>query len=309
MIEKLVSIAKNEIGYLEKKTNSQLDNKTANAGRGNYTKYARDLDNIPGFYNGKKNGYAWCDVFVDWCFVQAFGVDKAKELLLQPNQSLGAGCTYSANYYKKAGQFHSSPKVGDQIFFYNSSNSICHTGLVVKVDSTYVYTVEGNTSSDPGVVDNGGSVNDKKYKLNYSRIAGYGRPKYGEEYKEPDKKEDTTSKSDVIAVDGVWGPATTKKAQRVFGTTVDGIVSNQYSMYKSKNPGLSSATFEWESKPGKSGSSLIKAIQKQVGIKQDGYIGPNTIKAMQKWLGTTQDGYVSRPSLMVKAFQKWLNSR
>ena len=120
MIEKLLNIAKNEIGYLEKKTNSQLDDKTANAGKGNYTKYARDLDNIPGFYNGKKNGYAWCDVFVDWCFVQAYGVDKAKELLLQPNQSLGAGCTYSARYYKNAGQFHSTPKVGDQIFFYNS---------------------------------------------------------------------------------------------------------------------------------------------------------------------------------------------
>lgn len=183
MIEKLINIAKNEIGYLEKKSNSQLDSKTANAGKGNYTKYARDLDNISGFYNGKKNGYAWCDVFVDWCFVQAFGVDKAKELLLQPNKSLGAGCTYSANYYKNAKQFHTSPKAGDQIFFKNSSGSIIHTGLVYKVDSTYVYTIEGNTSSDAGVVENGGSVNDKKYKLNYNRIAGYGRPKYDEKEK------------------------------------------------------------------------------------------------------------------------------
>lgn len=119
---------------------------------------------------------------------------------------------------------------------------------------------------------------------------------------------DPEPKSDAITVDGVWGPATTKKAQRVFGTAVDGKVSNQYSTYKSKNPGLSSSTFEWEDKPGKSGSSLIKAIQKKLGLKQDGYIGPNTIKAMQKWLGTTQDGYVSKPSSMVKAFQKWLNN-
>ena len=193
MIEKLINIAKNEIGYLEKKSNKDLDSKTANVGNGNYTKYGRDLDNIPNFYNGKKNGYAWCDVFVDWCFVQAFGVDKAKELLLQPNKSLGAGCTYSANYYKNKGQFHTSPKVGDQIFFKNSSGSIIHTGLVYKVDSTYVYTIEGNTSSDEGVVENGGSVNDKKYKLNYSRIGGYGRPKYDEEYiptPQPTKKPD-----------------------------------------------------------------------------------------------------------------------
>ena len=53
-----------------------------------------------------------------------------------------------------------------------------HTGLVVAVDSTYVYTMEGNTSADSGVVWNGGSVNDKKYRLNYERIAGYGRPNY-----------------------------------------------------------------------------------------------------------------------------------
>ena len=33
-----------EIGYKEKRTNAQLDDKTANAGGGNYTKYARDFD-------------------------------------------------------------------------------------------------------------------------------------------------------------------------------------------------------------------------------------------------------------------------
>ena len=36
--EKVVSLAAGEIGYLEKKNNSQLDEKTANAGSGNYTK-------------------------------------------------------------------------------------------------------------------------------------------------------------------------------------------------------------------------------------------------------------------------------
>ena len=54
MIEKLINIANAEIGYLEKKSNKDLDNKTANAGSGNYTKYARDLDNIPNFYNNCK---------------------------------------------------------------------------------------------------------------------------------------------------------------------------------------------------------------------------------------------------------------
>lgn len=91
----VIAIAKEEIGYLEKKSGSGLDDKTANAGSGNYTKYARDLDAIEGFYNGKKQGYAWCDVFVDWCFVQAFGAEKAKALLCQPDKSCGAGVDWS----------------------------------------------------------------------------------------------------------------------------------------------------------------------------------------------------------------------
>lgn len=116
-------------------------------------------------------------------------------------------------------------------------------------------------------------------------------------------------KENQIEVDGIWGKATTRKAQEVFKTTIDGVISNQYKIYQDENPGLSSSTFEWESKPGSSGSKLIKAIQKKVGVKEDGFIGTNTIKAMQKWLGTTQDGHVSRPSQMVKAFQKWLNEQ
>jgi uncharacterized protein YgiM (DUF1202 family) len=182
-INKLIEIAKAEEGYLEKKSNKNLDSKTANAGNNNYTKYARDLDKIPGFYNGKKNGYPWCDVFVDWCFVQAFGVDRAKELLLQPNQSLGAGCTFSKKYYKNNKQYHTSPKVGDQIFFKDSKGSIVHTGIVIGVDSKNVTTIEGNTSSEKGVVANGGCVRIKKYAIGYKNIDGYGRPKFKAEPK------------------------------------------------------------------------------------------------------------------------------
>ncbi|MFR7592961.1 MAG: hypothetical protein ACLUVC_16145 [Longibaculum sp.] len=119
----------------------------------------------------------------------------------------------------------------------------------------------------------------------------------------------TPAPSNKISVDGIWGKDTTKLAQKVFKTTIDGIVSNQYYSYKTKNQGLLSSTFEWKNKPGKNGSSLIKAIQKQVGVKADGFIGDSTIGAMQKWLGTVQDGKVSKPSTMVKAFQKWLNSQ
>ena len=178
-VDKVLKTAKAEVGYLEKASNSNLDSKTGNAGRGNYTKYARDLDKVSGFYNGRKNGHAWCDVFVDWCFWQTFGTVDAKKLLCQPSKSLGAGCKYSMQYYEKKGQLYYDPKPGDQIFFADSDgDGIAHTGLVYKVDSSYVYTYEGNTSSASGVVANGGCVAEKKYKLSYARIAGYGRPNY-----------------------------------------------------------------------------------------------------------------------------------
>ena len=39
-VERLLNTARAEIGYIEKATNSQLDDKTANPVNNNYTKYA-----------------------------------------------------------------------------------------------------------------------------------------------------------------------------------------------------------------------------------------------------------------------------
>lgn len=174
-VERVINRAKAEVGYLEKKTNSQLDSKTANAGYGNFTKYMRDLDAL-GIYDGKKNGYAWCDGFVDWTFISEFGVDIALKMLHQPKGGYGASCTSSYRYYQEAGAAYSSPEIGDQIFFKATDWGMAHTGIVINVDNNYVYTIEGNTSSAAGVVDNGGCVAIKSYPINYSRIGGYGRP-------------------------------------------------------------------------------------------------------------------------------------
>lgn len=182
---KLIEIATAEVGYLEKASNSNLDSKTGNAGSRNYTKYARDLAKISGFYNGNKNGYAWCDVFVDWCFVQAFGVAEAKKLL--NHGQYGAGCVYSSQYFRNINRFYQAPKVGDVIFF-GSKGEEYHTGIVYKVDSDYVYTIEGNTSGASGVIANGGGVCKKSYKINYYKITGYGRPNYDKEPVAEEKK-------------------------------------------------------------------------------------------------------------------------
>ena len=172
----VLAIAAAEIGYHEKKSNSQLGNPTANAGSANYTKYARDFDEkYPKWYNGKKNGFAWCDMFVDWCMLTAFGYADALRLLCQPERSAGAGCTYSLMYYEKQGRYHAKdPKPGDQIFFStaHSKSNVSHTGLVEKVDGSKVYTIEGNTSDQ---------VARRSYYLSNSYIVGYGRPAYDAE--------------------------------------------------------------------------------------------------------------------------------
>ena len=70
-INAVIGIAEEEIGYLEKRSNSQLDSKTANAGSGNYTKYWRDI--APSY-----QAQPWCAGFVSWCFYKAFGLAAAK---------------------------------------------------------------------------------------------------------------------------------------------------------------------------------------------------------------------------------------
>ena len=284
----LIKVAEAEVGYLEKETNKNLDSKKAKAGDENYTKYARDFDTkYPNIYNTKKNGHAWCDVFVDWCFCKAFGVEQAKKLLGQPNKSCGAGCSWSANYFKQIGCFSTKPQVGAQIFFKDSKGEPCHTGLVYKIDSNYVYTIEGNTSSASGVVANGGAVAKKKYALNYSRIYGYGIPKYD---KEPIKQQTTTAttnKSTATAnikqwqiaaiadgfkfpkygADGEWGAECEAVAKKA--------ILKQRLFYTNKN--------------------LTKVAQKAVGAKVDGKYGADTkkaVKAYQKKKGLAADGVV-----------------
>lgn len=147
-IDKLIQIAKNEIGYLEKASNSQLDSKTANAGENNYTKYWRDVK--PSY-----QGQPWCAGFVSWCFMKAFGQEKAKELLKHWPYVY---CPTMADLFT----LNSNPKVGDIVIFYRNG-VFAHTGIVIKVSGDQFWTVEGNTSSGSTIIANGGGVCQKSY--------------------------------------------------------------------------------------------------------------------------------------------------
>ena len=147
-INAVISVAQNEVGYLEKKTNAQLDSKTANAGYNNYTKYWRDIK--PSYQTEP-----WCAIFISWIFMKAFGLAMAKKLLKHWPYvycpTLGTLFTKNAN-----------PKVGDIVIFYRKG-TFAHTGLVIKVKGDQFWTIEGNTSGASGIVANGGGVCVKSY--------------------------------------------------------------------------------------------------------------------------------------------------
>ena len=256
----LIAIAKNEIGYLEKRSNANLDGKTSNAGSNNYTKYSRDLLNwVGGPY---ANGVAWCDIFVDWCFYMAFGKNAAKKLL-------GGWSAYtptSAQYFKNMGRYYkTNPKPGDVIFFHNNT-IICHTGIVTKVEGSYVYTIEGNTSDGSTVVPNGGAVCSKRYSVTYSRIDGYGRPAYTNE-------EESPIKTSVKSYPGIFPKVPPIIQNGSKGTQVINLQRylNWFGTYALIVDGVA----------GKYTVNAIKDFQKRTGLTVDGQFGPKSL-AMAK---------------------------
>ena len=192
----LLATASAEIGYHEKATNANLESKTANSGSNNWNRYANFIDtNYPNFYNFKKNGYEWCDIFVDYCFIKTFGYNNALRLLCQPEKSAGAGCIYSYGYYKAKGQVGSIPRVGAQIFFGKTENGLYHTGLVERFDDTYVYTIEGNCNN---------MVARRSYKRVGSTVFGYGYPAFdtlpaGQSSKPVEESANQTPNGDTVA--------------------------------------------------------------------------------------------------------------
>lgn len=144
------------------------------------------------------------------------------------------------------------------------------------------YTSTGMVSGISGVVD-----------LNRCYISGSSAT----------KTSTTTTTLKTLTVDGVVGTETVKAAQVIFGTPVDGVISGQAKSDMAKCPAISKPCL----KEGKGGSQLVRALQKKVSVKEDGYLGSTTIRAVQKWLNIPitglWDAHTSR------SFQLWINKQ
>ena len=185
-VKPIINWAENERNYTEKDSLTYLDDKTKNAGNDNYTKYSQEVDAL-GVFSAQVQGQPWCATWVTDGFINTYGVDKGLDMLCQPNKNSNAACCGdAAEYYQKADRWYTSPQVGDQVFFKTTKYQYAHTGIVTEVTDTEVTTIEGNTSSEKGVVSNGGAVTKKHYPVGYSGFKGFGRPKYEAKQEEPD---------------------------------------------------------------------------------------------------------------------------
>ena len=184
-VQPIINWAEDERNYTEKDSLTDLNDKTKNAGDDNYTKYSQEVDAL-GVFSAQVQGQPWCATWVTDGFINIYGVDKGLDMLYQPSKNSNAACCGdAAEYYQKAGRWYTSPQVGDQVFFKTSQYQYAHTGIVTEVTSTEVTTIEGNTSSEKGVVSNGGAVTKKHYPVGYSGFKGFGRPKYEAKQEEP----------------------------------------------------------------------------------------------------------------------------
>lgn len=204
---RLLDVARAEIGYQECGSN--------------LTKYASAYDLDTRLYGFDMDGSPWCDYFVDWCFMVAFGFDVGSAMTYQYRGCSGAACAESALYYKVAGAFHGTPEIGDQIFFYVSGD-INHTGIVEEIGGGYVTTIEGNSSD---------SVRRNQYRVSDPSIAGYGRPKWkaaaGAKITEPVNGE---KKVIILEEDSEFGPLTEERLNEELiraGETPDGICTER----------------------------------------------------------------------------------
>lgn len=148
--------ARGEIGVSESPKNS-------NRVKYNTAYYGREVSGAD---------YPWCCVFVWWVF-HSLG---ASALFYGGRPT--AYCPAVEEYYKKAGRWYSTPKVGDlALYDFNKKGIACHIGIVESVNSDGTITaIEGNTALTNN--DNGGAVMRRVRSL--KQVRGFARPEYEE---------------------------------------------------------------------------------------------------------------------------------
>lgn len=269
------------------------------------------------------NGYAWCAMFVSWCF------DKAGTPLGHVDDDKGYRyCPSAYAYWKNTNQVTKNPQPGDIVLFdWEGDGKSDHTGIFVKDNGDNTFTaIEGNTSLSNN--SNGGEVMERKRY--YASVKAFVSPKCynGEPWVAPavefEKGDRGTGVADfqkklhdlgyLITVDGDFGPETlkfVKQFQLAQGQVDTGKVSAVLigmmdEALRIKNAPPSQLTSGSFLNPGSSGMA-VRILQEALNtngaspkITADGVFGPATKKAVmdfQRLNGLEIDGIAGPQTL------------
>ena len=259
-----------------------------------YGRWAADQLN-QAWLRGPSTSVWWCMIFASWAVYTTGG-------------KLPGGISFNTDFTighaRSEGRLvaHGDAQPGDLIIYNWDGGGTDHVGILEKVISGGVQTIEGNTSGSNGGSQSAGNGVWRRTR-SWGSVAAIVRHYYtavggggGASKPATSTPAPTPTPTASPVADGYWGAATTRALQKVLGTT-------QSSAWKASNPGLTGG-WEWVSNP--KGSQVIAALQKRLGITADGLIGPGTIRALQARMGTTQDGTLSAQSQCITALQQRL---
>ena len=264
-------------------------------------KYCDVLSNCVGYANGRFNeicGQKKCKYQLV-CNAENF-VEKAKSYGLKTSSKPQVGAIMC---WRKGSTLGSSDGAG-------------HVAIVEKV------------ISDTEVITSESGYGCTKPFWNQNRKKGTGNWGMGSSYKfrcfilnptplqttTPTKTESvSSSKSNKITVNGIWGKETTVALQKLFKLSVTGVVKGQSTLCKPYLISIQKSTWKFTAKSKPTGDLTIRNLQRMLSVSTDGLMGYDTIIALQKSLkkskyySGTINGKLNKET--VKAFQKWINNK
>ncbi len=215
------------------------------------------------YYNRTSDYYGvnWCAVWISWLFNQVGGLNK----YMIKTDGAGTIARLSDGKYGKWYEPNQiSPKEGDIIMFrwggtYTDKYHSDHVGYIYKVDSTYVYTIEGNTGSANADTS---TVMYKRYSKINSNINGYYRPNYNTD----------ESEGNVMNFErGHKGDGVLAYKSLLIQAELLGLITTKVDETNGFGDGTKKATLE---------------VQKKYKLEQDGIAGVKTITALRNDINT-----------------------
>lgn len=264
------------VGYYEKASSSYATTRAKSAfaqnkGSNNYT-YAGYLCGV--------QGQPWCASQVSTAIYEACGSNKtdAKAVMHGVWPYVNCAQVWDAAPSNKAFWGHYQrwtlgkgyrdyyyPQPGDIIVFTDNTKSRSHTGMVYACDKTYVYTIEGNS---------GNMCRKRSYLLTSSYIYGWIRPAYAA------ATSSTTSSTTTTVVEQYGAVCCKDPELHVLskGTAGPEVKTIQRLIVA----GEVDKTLVIDGDFGTKTKTAVMALQKKLGITEDGIVGANTWKTVLK---------------------------